>query len=179
MSTIVVTGASGFVGSHVVPELIDGGQRVVALVRSDDAGQSVLRRLSAEQRPAVELRRGDVTRPETLPDALTGADAVVHLVAIPRDWSNGAELLLRNTEGRGISRGREDGRPPTICSPRASGGGRADPPLRARSKAKAERIAAERSRLTILAVAQWANGTAFNNHRRPSQDVTGDRPGAR
>ena len=35
MSTILVTGASGFVGSHVVPVLVDAGHRVVALVRTD------------------------------------------------------------------------------------------------------------------------------------------------
>lgn len=99
MSTILVTGASGFVGSHVLPELIDGGRRVVALVRGDDAGQTVMRRLTASQRAAVELRQGDVTQPETLPTALAGADAIVHLVAIPRDWNGGADLRLVNTEG--------------------------------------------------------------------------------
>lgn len=166
MSTILVSGANGFVGSHVVPELIDGGHRVVALVRSDDAGQDVLRRLSADQRPAVELRRGDVTRPETLPDALTGVDAVVHLVAIPRDWSNGAELLLVNTEGTR-----------SVVAAATSAGvrrfvhlgalGVADEPTLhyARSKAKAERIVAESGLdWTILRPSlQWGERDGFFN----------------
>ncbi len=42
MSTVLVTGASGFVGSHVIPELLGGGHRVVALVRSPAAGETVL-----------------------------------------------------------------------------------------------------------------------------------------
>ncbi|MBI2777294.1 MAG: complex I NDUFA9 subunit family protein [Chloroflexi bacterium] len=99
MSTILVTGASGFVGSHVTPALLDAGHRVVALVRSRAAGERVLARLPAGQRQAVELRAGDVTELATLVPALAGVDAVVHLVALPRDWDNGASLRLVNTEG--------------------------------------------------------------------------------
>lgn len=99
MSTILVTGASGFVGSHVVPALADAGHHVLALVRDDDGAAQVTRRLGPAQRSAVEIRRGDITRPESLPAALVGADAVVHLAAIPRDWDGGASLRLVNTEG--------------------------------------------------------------------------------
>lgn len=99
MSIVLVSGPSGFVGSHVLPELIAGQHRVVALVRSDRAGELVLRRLGPEARGAVELRRGDVTRPETLPAALAGVEAIVHLVAIPRDRNGGADLRRVNTEG--------------------------------------------------------------------------------
>jgi len=99
MSTILVTGGSGFVGSYVIPELIDGGHRVVALVRDDASGGRILRRLDAARRGAVELRRGDVTRPDTLPAALEGIDAIVHLVAIARDRNGGADLRSVNTEG--------------------------------------------------------------------------------
>ena len=41
MSTVLVTGASGFVGSHVIPELLGGGHRVVATARRT-AGMRVL-----------------------------------------------------------------------------------------------------------------------------------------
>lgn len=99
MSTILVTGASGFVGAHLVPALLGAGHRVVALVRSDAAGQRVLGRLSAADRARVELRTGDVTRPATLGPVLAGIDAVIHLVALPRDFNGGADLRLVNTEG--------------------------------------------------------------------------------
>ncbi len=99
MSTVLVTGASGFVGSHVIPELLGGGHRVVALVRSPKAGQAVTRRLPAAQAANVDLRTGDVLAPETLPAALAGVDAAVHLVAIPRDWNGGKDLLRVNLGG--------------------------------------------------------------------------------
>ena len=99
MSTVLVTGASGFVGSHLLPELLGAGHRVVALVRSSGAGDKVTRRLPAALVANVELRTGDVDRPATLPAALAGVDAVVHLVAIPRDWNGGKQLLAVNLDG--------------------------------------------------------------------------------
>lgn len=99
MSTVLVTGANGFVGSHLVPALIDAGHHVVGLVRDDAGAAAAERRLTPSQRERLSLRRGDVTKPDTLPGALEGVDAVVHLVAIPRDWDGGASLRLVNTEG--------------------------------------------------------------------------------
>ncbi|MDA8237859.1 MAG: complex I NDUFA9 subunit family protein [Chloroflexi bacterium] len=99
MSTVLVTGASGFVGSHVLPELLAGGHRVVALVRSERAGATVRRRLPDALAAGLELRTGDVLDPPTLGAALAGVDAVVHLVAIPRDWNGGKDLLRVNLGG--------------------------------------------------------------------------------
>jgi uncharacterized protein YbjT (DUF2867 family) len=99
MSTIVVTGANGFVGSHMIPALIGAGHRVIAVVRDDDAAAVVLRRLPVDARASVEVRHGDVTKADTLPPTMSGADAVLHLAAIPRDWDGGATLRLVNTEG--------------------------------------------------------------------------------
>jgi uncharacterized protein YbjT (DUF2867 family) len=99
MSTVLVTGANGFVGSHVIPALLDAGHGVLALVRDDDGAEEVMRHLPDERRQRVGIRRGDVTIPDTLPAALVGADAVVHLAAVPRDWDGGQTLRLVNTEG--------------------------------------------------------------------------------
>jgi uncharacterized protein YbjT (DUF2867 family) len=74
---IAVIGATGFVGRHVVGRLSESGHRVVAISREG-------RRRSAWG-DAVESRAADVTTGEGLAEALEGADAAVHLVAIPRE----------------------------------------------------------------------------------------------
>ncbi|HYH92368.1 MAG TPA: complex I NDUFA9 subunit family protein [Candidatus Saccharimonadales bacterium] len=90
MSTILVTGASGFVGRSAVPALLGAGHRVVALARTPTP---------SEHQVDVETRTGDITQRDTLGPALAGVDAVLHLAAIPRDYRNGADLRLVNTEG--------------------------------------------------------------------------------
>lgn len=99
MSTILVTGAGGFVGSHLVPALIGAGHRVAALVRTESSGARVLDLLPPADRSQVEVRIADVTKSASLPPAMAGVDAVVHLAAIPRDLNGGASLRLVNTEG--------------------------------------------------------------------------------
>jgi len=99
MSTILATGANGFVGSHLVPALIDAGHDVRALVRTEEAAATVRRRLTPGQRDRLATHLGDVTKPDTLPSAVAGVDGVLHLAAIPRDWDGGASLRLINTEG--------------------------------------------------------------------------------
>lgn len=69
---VFVTGASGHIGSAVVPELIKAGHDVTGLARSEAAANAV-RSLGAE------ARRGDLADPPGLRAAAADADAVVHL----------------------------------------------------------------------------------------------------
>jgi nucleoside-diphosphate-sugar epimerase len=72
--TVLVTGGSGLVGSHVVEALRAAGERVRALVR--EPARAAVERLGAE--PVV----GDVTDAETWRRAARGVDAIVHTAAI-------------------------------------------------------------------------------------------------
>jgi len=69
---VFVTGASGHIGSAVVPELIQAGHEVTGLARSDAAAAAV-------KALGAEVRRGDLADLDGLREAAAEADAVVHL----------------------------------------------------------------------------------------------------
>jgi nucleoside-diphosphate-sugar epimerase len=77
---VFLTGATGFVGSYLVPELIGAGHHVIALCRSD-AGAEVLTRAGAE------VFRGDVNHLDRLRSAAEGVEGVIH-AAFKYDFSN-------------------------------------------------------------------------------------------
>jgi len=82
--TIGVTGASGFVGRHIVRTLLSRGHRVRALTRDRDKGRRVLGR-----HDALEIVEGDVLDDRALDRLLTGATGAIHLVGIIREASGG------------------------------------------------------------------------------------------
>ena len=69
---IFVTGASGWIGSAVVPELLGAGHQVVGLARSDESARQL-----AEA--GAEVHRGDVDDPGGLAKAADDSDGVIHL----------------------------------------------------------------------------------------------------
>jgi uncharacterized protein YbjT (DUF2867 family) len=102
---IAVTGATGFVGSHLVPHLADKGHAVVAISRGG-------RRLPGWDM-AVEARAADVELGTGLAAAIAGADAVVHLVAIPRETGGrrfetvnviGTQQVVETARAAGVGR---------------------------------------------------------------------------
>jgi|TARA_B110000263_G_scaffold143742_1_gene124713 nucleoside-diphosphate-sugar epimerase len=78
MSTYLVTGGAGFIGSHICEELVSRGDRVRVV---DDL--STGRRENLDHLEGVELIIGDVADPKTADGAVAGVDYVVHLAAIP------------------------------------------------------------------------------------------------
>ena len=75
---VLVTGGTGFVGSHVARQLIDGGHHVRLLVRNADKAKCYYQKLNE---PVPELVTGDVTDIASVKQALTGCDALVHAAA--------------------------------------------------------------------------------------------------
>src|SRR3978361_1483076 len=69
---IFVTGASGWIGSAVVPELIGAGHQVVGLARSQTSAAALLA-------AGAEVQRGDVDDLDVLAETAASSDGVVHL----------------------------------------------------------------------------------------------------
>jgi nucleoside-diphosphate-sugar epimerase len=93
---IFLTGATGFVGSHILPRLLEAGHQVLGLARSE-AGA---RQLAAA---GAEVHRGDLEDPSTLRGGAERADAVIHC-AFDHDFSRfvaNCEKDRRNIEAIG------------------------------------------------------------------------------
>jgi len=100
---VLVTGAGGFIGSHLVERLVQEGARVRAFVRyngRDDRGH--LDALPIELREAVEVHRGDLKDPEAVRKAVKGCERVYHLgasIAIPYSYQNPLDVVQTNVNG--------------------------------------------------------------------------------
>lgn len=90
---VLVTGASGFVGSHIVKQLVARGRTVRVLLRKTSSTRAL------EGLP-VEVFYGDVLEPESLRPAMEGCGTVFYSVVDPRFWlSDPAPLYRNNVEG--------------------------------------------------------------------------------
>jgi dihydroflavonol-4-reductase len=74
----IVTGGAGFIGSHLVEQLVEGGQQVRVIERP---GAEV-----SHLPPGVEVRFADIRDRGTVADALRGGRFVYHLAANPNLW---------------------------------------------------------------------------------------------
>ncbi len=83
---VCVTGASGFVGSHIVDRLLEKGHRVRATVRDpDDAAKTAHLRAMAERHPgALELYRADLFELGSFDAAVDGSVGLIHTAAVAR-----------------------------------------------------------------------------------------------
>ncbi|MFF7648701.1 SDR family oxidoreductase [Streptomyces sp. NPDC007983] len=107
---LFVTGASGFIGSAVVPELLRAGHQVVGLARSDASAEA----LAAA---GAEVHRGTLDDPDSLHAGASAADGVVHLAFIHdfSDYEGAVKTDLRAIETFGAALEGTD-RPLVIAS---------------------------------------------------------------
>ncbi|MFL5521190.1 MAG: NAD-dependent epimerase/dehydratase family protein, partial [Gemmatimonadales bacterium] len=87
----LVTGATGFVGSHLVDRLLAAGDEVTALVRSPTKAAGLAER-------GVRLVQGDLHDLRALADAVRGQDVVQHVAALVGAVDE-AEFLRANRDG--------------------------------------------------------------------------------
>ncbi|MBI4511072.1 MAG: NAD-dependent epimerase/dehydratase family protein [Deltaproteobacteria bacterium] len=90
---VLVTGGTGFLGQHVIEELLSRGQAVRALVRRPS-------RILARMFPALEQVSGDVQDLASLPAALAGARRVFHLAGlVSRDPKDATRMMRIHVDG--------------------------------------------------------------------------------
>lgn len=81
---VFITGASGHLGSVIIPELIGAGHEVVGLARSDASATAVLA-------PGAEVHRGSLEDLDSLREAANASDGLIHL-AFMHDELNAGDL---------------------------------------------------------------------------------------
>jgi NAD dependent epimerase/dehydratase len=101
--TVMVTGAGGFIASHLVEDLVRAGARVRALVHYNSRNHwGHLEALAGDIREAIEVRPGDVRDPFLVDRCTEGVDTVFHLAAlipIPYSYVAPGEYLDTNIRG--------------------------------------------------------------------------------
>jgi nucleoside-diphosphate-sugar epimerase len=107
---VFVTGASGFVGSAVVRELLGAGHEVVGMARSDGSA-------AALKEAGAEVHRGDLDDLDSLRAGAAASEGVIHTAYIHdfRDFAEAARTDLRAVETLGEAL-VDSGRPLLICS---------------------------------------------------------------
>ena len=103
MSTVAVTGAEGFIGSHLVETLVADGHRVRAMVQYNSFSSfGWLETLDREVLDSVEIVLGDVRDPGSVNGLVKGTEAVYHLaalIAIPYSYLAPHSYIETNVTG--------------------------------------------------------------------------------
>ena len=108
---VLLTGGTGFVGSHAVPEILAAGHEVRLLVRSPERAERILAARSVDP-GAVEMVEGDMLDEAAVGAALDGCDGAVHAAASVAVTGADNERLVainvdgtRNVVGGAVARG--------------------------------------------------------------------------
>jgi len=101
--SVLVTGAGGFIGSHLVQRLVVAGARVRAFVRYNSRNDhGWLEEFDTDVKASLEVFRGDLTNPEAVSAALDGCATAFHLgalIPIPYSYRHPREFVTTNVFG--------------------------------------------------------------------------------
>ena len=101
--SILVTGAGGFIGSHLTEKLVKDGNEVKAFVRYNSRNDwGMLEQLSNEVLNSMEILNGDLRDPYAVNNAVKDTEIVFHLgslIAIPYSYVNPREVIETNILG--------------------------------------------------------------------------------
>jgi dTDP-glucose 4,6-dehydratase len=100
---VMVTGAGGFIGSHLVERLVQEGAVVRAFVRYNSRGDAgFIKQLDPQILQEIEIVAGDLRDANAVSKAVAGADMVFHLgalIAIPYSYQHPREVVDTNVTG--------------------------------------------------------------------------------
>lgn len=100
---VLVTGAGGFIASHLVEMLVERGAKIRAFVRYNSRNDiGLLKLLPPEVLADIEIISGDLRDPEAIRSAVKGMDTVFHLgalIAIPYSYLHPREVVETNVMG--------------------------------------------------------------------------------
>lgn len=102
---VVVTGAGGFIGSHLVSLLLTEGADVTAFVRYNSRGDEGLLRYAKDEHPGTDrltVVAGDIRDGRAVRELFNGAETVFHLAAligIPYSYANPTDVVHTNVLG--------------------------------------------------------------------------------
>ncbi len=100
---VVVTGAGGFIGSHLCELLVSRGAEVTAFVRyTSRPDHGLLRMLAPDVRASIRVVAGDLRDPEAVRRSVGGQEIVFHLaalIAIPYSYVHPTEVVQVNVTG--------------------------------------------------------------------------------
>ena len=103
MPKVLVTGAGGFIGSHLVEELVKQGEEVRAIVRYNSRDErGLLEDLPKEIQSQIEVVSGDLKDPDGVKKAIKGCTKIFHLgalIAIPYSYVHPFDFIQTNVIG--------------------------------------------------------------------------------
>ncbi|HSH66524.1 MAG TPA: SDR family NAD(P)-dependent oxidoreductase, partial [Bacteroidia bacterium] len=103
MSDVLVTGADGFIGSHLVEKLVNDGNKVKAFVCYNSFNSwGWLDTFPKEKLDNIEIIAGDVRDPNGIRAAVKGVDCIYHLaalIAIPYSYNSPDSYVDTNIKG--------------------------------------------------------------------------------